>query len=81
MLNTMINLEKLETTKYLERCKEKRKYYIRKQASHSRDKLIYVDESGINKFLYREYSWAKRGKMVIGEIAGKRYMGESFILD
>jgi len=38
-----------------------------------------VDESGINKFLYREHGWAKRGKKVIGEVAGKRYMRESFI--
>ena len=38
-----------------------------------------MDESGINKFLYREYGWAKRGKKVVGEIAGKRYLRESFI--
>ncbi len=38
-----------------------------------------MDESGINKFLYREHGWAKRGKKVIGEVAGKRYMRESFI--
>jgi isftu1 transposase len=38
-----------------------------------------VDESGINKFLYREDGWAKCVKKVLGAIAGKRYMRESFI--
>jgi len=41
--------------------------------------LVYVDESGIDKFLSREYGWAEKGKKVYGDIAGRRYARESFI--
>ena len=41
--------------------------------------LVYVDESGIDKFLFREYGWAKKGTKVYGDIAGRRYARESFI--
>ncbi len=76
---TAKNNSKKKTMKYLERCKEKRKDYFSKLAGHSKDNRVYLDESGINKFFYREYGWAKRGKKVVGEMAGKRYLRESFI--
>lgn len=41
--------------------------------------LVYVDESGIDKFLFREYGWAKKGTKVYGDTAGRRYARESFI--
>lgn len=40
---------------------------------------MHIDESGIDKFIYREYGWALRGKKVLGEISGKRYARESFV--
>ena len=43
------------------------------------DKLVYIDESGIDKFISREYGWATKGQKVYGEVSGKRYARESFI--
>lgn len=40
---------------------------------------VYIDESGINKYLKREYARAPRGEKIYGAIFGKRYARESFI--
>lgn len=40
---------------------------------------MYVDESGIDKFMSREYGRALKGQKVIGEVSGKRYARESFV--
>ena len=34
---------------------------------------MYVDECGIDTYLYREYGYAPRGKKVSGRICGKKY--------
>lgn len=40
---------------------------------------IYLDESGINQYIYREYGRAARGQKVLGETSGKRFSRESFV--
>ena len=35
--------------------------------------LVYVDECGIDKYLYREFAYAPRGEKVIGKISGKKF--------
>jgi transposase len=40
---------------------------------------VYLDESGINQYLYREYGRNARGKQVVGEISGKRFGRESVV--
>lgn len=40
---------------------------------------VYVDESGINKYLQREHARAKAGTPVYGATSGPRYARESFI--
>lgn len=45
----------------------------------SPDKLVYIDEAGIDKFITREYAWGFIGKRVPGEVSGLRYARESFI--
>lgn len=40
---------------------------------------MYIDESGIDRFMSREYGWALKGQKVIGEVSGKRYARESFV--
>jgi len=37
------------------------------------NKIVYVDETGMDTFLYREYAYSKRGEKVIGHICGKKY--------
>lgn len=43
------------------------------------NKRIYLDESGMNQFLYRTHGRSMRGKKVVGEISGKRFARESVI--
>lgn len=40
---------------------------------------IYLDESGINQYLYRKHGRGLRGKRVCGEISGKRFARQSVI--
>lgn len=37
------------------------------------ESIVYVDETGIDTFIQREYAYAKRGEEVIGYISGKKY--------
>ena len=48
-------------------------------ASHSKEDLVYVDESGIDRYVHPSHEWAPRGKPVYGKISGKRYARQSFI--
>lgn len=40
---------------------------------------VYLDESGINQYLHRQYARSARGQKVFGEIAGKRFARQSVI--
>ena len=40
---------------------------------------VYIDESGVDKYLQREYARAPRGSQIFEAISGKRYARESFI--
>jgi transposase len=37
------------------------------------DSLVYVDECGIEQYLYREYARAVRGEKIIAKISGKKF--------
>lgn len=43
------------------------------------EKRVYLDESGINQYLYREYARSSRGVKVFGEISGRRFGRQSVI--
>lgn len=73
------NYSKKKSTFYKERDDLKRADFIKNLESHPIDKLVYIHESGIDKFISREYGWGFRGRPVRGEISGKRYARESFI--
>jgi len=34
---------------------------------------VYIDESGINEYLFREKGWALRGGQIIGVVPGKKF--------
>jgi len=44
-----------------------------------KDKRVYLDESGIHQYLYRQHARSLRGKQVVGEISGKRFGRQSVI--
>ena len=35
--------------------------------------IIYIDEMGIDNFIYREYAYSKKGTKVIGRVPGRKY--------
>ena len=43
------------------------------------EKLIWVDETGMDAFLFREYGRAPRGEKVFGEISGRKYKRVSIV--
>ena len=48
-------------------------------AFFKKDDCVYIDESGIDSYIHRDFGWAMRGALVYGEISGKRYARESFV--
>jgi transposase len=72
-LMRLVFKRKKKTTLYRERDEGKRKEYFEKIAEISKDSMVYVDESGINEYLCREYCYARRGTKIIGEISGKKF--------
>ncbi len=73
------NDTKKKTTLYKERDECKRSEFLNKIVSISPQKLVYLDESGIDSYLCRSFGWAKRGAKLLGEVSGKRFDRESFI--
>ena len=41
--------------------------------SYPEYKLYYVDECGLDKYLYREFAYSPRGVPVLGKISGKKF--------
>ena len=37
------------------------------------EKIAYVDECGIDTYLYREYGYSPRGQQIFGRISGRKY--------
>lgn len=41
--------------------------------------LVYVDETGIDRWLYREYARAVRGKKVIEKVSGRKFQRTNIV--
>lgn len=48
-------------------------------ALYEKKDRVYVDESGIDSYIHRPFGWAEIGKLIYGEVSGKRYARESFV--
>ena len=68
-----------KTTLYKERNEKERKEFLAEIEKIDPEKLIYMDESGIDDSLCREYGRALRGKHVISDIYGKKRERTSLI--
>jgi transposase len=68
-----------KTTLYLERNEEKRKQFRAEIEQLNSDDVVYVDESGIDPRIIRDYARAPRGKQVISDVCGKREQRTSLI--
>ena len=64
---------KKKTTRYLEQDPEKVAAYQEKIKDIPSEKVAYVDECGIDTYLYREYGYAPRGQQIFGRISGRKY--------
>jgi transposase len=37
------------------------------------DEIVYVDETGIDTYLNREYGWSERGEPIMGFVSGRKF--------
>ena len=58
---------------YCEKSEEKRLEYISRLNRVPHGKRVYVDESGINTYLQREYGRSPRGEIIEDVKRGKRF--------
>ena len=61
---------KKKTISYQEQDQQKVAVYQEQIKDIPPEKIAYVDECGIDTYLYREYGYAPRGQQVFGRISG-----------
>ena len=64
---------KKKTTRYQEQNQEKVAAYKEQIKDIPAEKIAYVDECGIDTYLYREYGYSPRGQQIFGRISGRKY--------
>jgi transposase len=57
----------------VESCPIKRAVFHKRIEALPKERLYYIDECGIDSFIYREHAYAPRGVKVIGSISGKKF--------
>ena len=57
----------------MERCEIKRAAFHSLIVSLPQECIYYIDECGIDTYIYREYAYAKRGMKVMGNVSGKKF--------
>jgi len=70
---TFEDYTKKKTTRYQEQEHDKVAAYKYEIADVLPENITYVDETGIDQYLYRRYGYAPRGKLVHDLIRGRRY--------
>ena len=73
------NHTKKKTTSYKEQDPEKVKKYLEETENIPEDEIVYVDETGIDTCLYREYGYAPRGEKVQTKISGKKFQRTNIV--
>jgi len=64
---------------YCERKEDERKAYQEKLTSISKERLIYLDESGIEESIFRPYARGAKGQRVLADISGSNKRRYSII--
>jgi len=44
-----------------------------KIAAFPASRLVYIDECGVDSYVYREYGWSPRGEKIYSAISGRKY--------
>ena len=64
---------KKKATRYREQEPEKVAAYQEEIKDIPPEKIAYVDECGIDTYLYRQYAYAPRGQKIFDQISGRKY--------
>jgi transposase len=62
-----------KTKRFREQKPEQVEQFLAELAKCACQPIVYVDETGIDTWLCREYGWSGRGIPVIGEVCGRKY--------
>ena len=73
------NHAKKKTTRYHEQDAEKVREYLEKIKDIPQEKIIYIDETGIDKFLYRKYARAPKGEKIYEKVRGNKFERTSIV--
>lgn len=73
------NHTKKKSVSYKEQDPKKVEAYLQTIQSIDKDSLVYIDETSIDRYWFRQYAYAKRGKQVKERIYGKRYARTSIV--
>ena len=65
--------------RYYEQKEGQVKEYLERIADINKENIVYIDETGINSYLYREYAYPERGKKVYGKIKGRKFKRTNII--
>ena len=64
---------KKKTTRYYEQDSQKVKEYLEKIKDIPKEKIVYIDETGIDKCLLRKYGRSPKGTRVYGKVYGQKF--------
>lgn len=67
------NYTKKKKLHYSEQKEELVKEYLNQISDIPKERIAYVDETGIDSYLYRAYGYAARGEAVYGKIPGRKF--------
>ncbi len=68
-----------KTLLYKERDENLQREFQEKIQFIAKDRLVFLDESGIDSFVSRDFGRTQRGEKIQCEVSGKRYTRKSFI--
>ena len=68
-----LGITQKKSTFYKEQAPKQVEAYLEKIKDIPKEKLVYIDETGIQTQMYRQYARSKRGKRVNIHISGKRH--------
>ena len=66
-----MGLHEKKTTKYKEQISEKVRLYQEQIKGIHPENIAYIDETGIDTYLFREYGYAQKGQKIYDKISEK----------
>ena len=73
------NNAKKKTTSYKEQKTEQVNRYLERIKDIPADEIVYIDETGINTCIYREYGYAPKGQKVYAKISGRKFQRTNIV--